>query len=134
MVASWGCWRHIWCWGQPYSAVLLAATLFSILGKQGCVLGVSAAYSALGAARIFGSVFARLSAATSFSILGKQGCVLVAYLASGAALSVATYFSISGKQGCVVGVTAAYSVLGAVLLAASVFAGVVSGNFFLHFY
>jgi hypothetical protein len=46
----------------------------------------------------------------------------------------ATYFSILGKQGCVVGVTAAYLALGAALLAASVFAGVVGGNFFLHFY
>jgi hypothetical protein len=134
MVASWGCRQNIWCWGQPYSTVLLAATLFSILGKQGCVVGVSAAYSALGAARIVGSVFTCLSAATSFSILGKQGCVLAVYLALGAALSAASYFSISGKQGCVEGVTVACLALGAALSAASVFASVVSGNFFLHFY
>ncbi len=98
MVASWGCQRHIWCWGQLYLAVLLAATSFSILGKQGCVAGVSAAYSALGAARIVGSIFARLSAATSFSILGKQGCVLAAYLALGAAVG-GNLFLHFGKAG-----------------------------------
>jgi hypothetical protein len=98
----WGYQQHIQRWGQlgllaAYLPALLAATSFSNLEKQDCVL---AAYLVLGAA---------LSVATYFSILGKQGCVMgvsTAYSALRAALLAAcfpallaaTSFSIFGKR------------------------------------
>jgi hypothetical protein len=92
--------------------------------------GVSAAYSVLGAARIVGSVFARIIGSNSFLHFGKAGLRVGGVFGVGGSIVGGNLFLDFGKAGLFMGVLAAYSALGAALLVA----GVVTGNFFLYFW
>jgi hypothetical protein len=112
--------------------VLLAVALFSILGKQGCVVGVSAAYSALGAARIVGSVFAHVVGSNFFLHFGKAGLRVGDVFGIGGSIVGGNLFLHFEKAGlCRGGVGSVFGIGGSVV--GSIFAGVVGGNFFLHF-
>ncbi len=112
--------------------MLLAVALFSILGKQGCVVGVSAAYSALGAARIVGSVFAHVVGSNFFLHFGKAGLRVGDVFGIGGSIVGGNLFLHFEKAGlCRGGVGSVFGIGGSVV--GSIFAGVVGGNFFLHF-
>ncbi len=95
-------------------------------------MGVSAAYSALGAARIVDSVFTRVVGSNFFLHFGKAGLRVGGIFGVGGSIAGGNSFLHFGKAGlCRGGVGGVFSV-GSIV--GSVFAGVVDGNFFLHFW